>query len=433
MKIRYQLRWAFACLCALLLSSSVFAQSIQLNGTSTTCQSVTLVAASSGAINLQTNPTNCLAPSIPTVATITSVSPSCANVGATVTINGFNLASASTVYVGGLNIAPTSSNATSITFVVPVGAAAGAGTIQAGTPAGAPFASFQVGGCATQAPAISSIALSSAPGVAVTSAAVGAKLTITGTNLTASTVTVIGASATVTAGSNTATQLEITVPGTPGTGTIGISNTGGTTSAPFTVTGGGGTDGTSLTGKALPIISKDPQVVPSYGDGGAGINAFDMALTNCVGSPAPIKNWRHNIDMTAYRANAALDFISIGSGQTLTYKFVAPAINGFASIATEENTQVFNPGGMLGISTRPCDFDTAKLQPGATRDYCYGISSSYVTLIYEVSNSAPTAGYCHLTPGQTYYVNYRNLKLNGGTYVDSCPTNANCGATIGFK
>jgi hypothetical protein len=94
----------------------------------------------------------------------------------------------------------------------------------------------------------------------------------------------------------------------------------------------------SLTGKTLGNPSKMPQLIPPIGDGGAGMNAFDMSIARCTGSPMPTKSWQHNIDLVDYRANAALDFIEMGTGQTLSYKFVTPNAPMLGSFATEENT-----------------------------------------------------------------------------------------------
>jgi hypothetical protein len=189
----------------------------------------------------------------------------------------------------------------------------------------------------------------------------------------------------------------------------------------------------SVTGKTLGNPSKMPQVIPAIGDGGAGLNAFDMSVSRCTGSPMPLKSWQHNIDLADYRANAALDFIDMGTSQTLTYKFVTPSAPMLGSFATEENTNVLTPGTMLGISTKPCDFDTAKLQ-AATRDSCYGLVGAVAnSIVYEVTSAPTGPATCGLKPSSVYYLNFRFLKVSSGGYVDSCPIGTRCGATLGFK
>ncbi len=435
MKTRYVFRMIFACFCTLLLGTAAIAQTVQVNGGSTTCTSLTIVTTATG-VNLQTVPANCLG-TVSAAASISSVAPSCINAGGvSITINGSNLSNATSVAVGGTTVtAFTSNTASAITLTVPATAAAGSG-ITVTTPAGSASGTFQIGGCVA-APTVTLVALSTAPTVAVASADPGAKLIIKGTGLASASVTINGAPAAVSAGA-TDTQIEVTVPSSPGSAGIIVSTNGGTANASFTVngaTGGGGPRTTSVTGKTLPAISKQPQEIPSFGDNGAGMNAFDMGTSDCKGSPAPTKSWQHNIDLANYRANAALDFISMGSGQTLSYKFTVPATaSGYGSFSTEENTSVITPGTLMNVSSSPCDFDTAKLQP-ATRDYCFSIINAVAnTILYEASNNgAPQLGVCQLKPGQTYYLNFRFLKANGGTYVDSCPTGAQCGATLGFR
>jgi IPT/TIG domain len=433
MKTRYIFRLAAACFCALILSPLAFAQTFQLNGANTTCTSWSLVPTGTG-VNLVTVPANCLAGGGGgNTASVSSVFPSCVNGGGTsITISGQNLAGATSVSVGGQTApAPfTAISATSIQLAVPAGVAAGVGTLTINTPNGNPTIGFQVGGCQI-APVISIVALSSAPTVAVTSAPAGSKLTIGGFSFANATATVNGLPAIITAG-GTSRLIEITIPASAsGAGNIVIKNTVGSASTPFTVSGGGGGGDVSVTGKVLGNPSKTPNAIPSLGDGGAGINAFDMATSRCLNSPTPIKSWQHNIDLTDYKANAALDFIAMGTGQSLTYKFTTPASGG-GSFQTEENTQVTTPPTMISVSESPCDFNTAKLQfPG--RDYCYSLIQAVSNIVqYEITptGTPSTPGNCGLKPGATYYFNMRFLKPSGATYIESCPAGALCGATL---
>jgi hypothetical protein len=232
MKTFYAFRLFITCFITLLFSAAPFAQTIQLNGVPTTCTSVITVPIASG-LNIITNPAGCL-PTVPvtTDPTILSLSPTCANPGATVSINGLNLGGTFTVFVGGQNVAPSSVSATRVQFVIPANATLGAATMQIGAAPTNPTYPFQVGNCGGLA--AFTVALSTAPGVAVTSASAGAKLILAGTGLGGATVTVIGVPATVSAGA-TATQLEITIPQVSGAGTIAVTNTAGTATTPFTV------------------------------------------------------------------------------------------------------------------------------------------------------------------------------------------------------
>jgi hypothetical protein len=437
MKTRYVFHFIFACLCTLLFGTIANAQTVLVNGGSTSCTSLTIVTTANG-VNLQTVPANCLG-AVSTNPTVSSVSPACINAGGTaITINGANLSGATSVVVGGQTVAAasfTSNTGSAITLTVPAAATTGAGTLTVNTPTANPTASFQIGSCSTL-PNVTLVALSTNPNVAATSADPGAKLIIKGSAFTGAVVRMNGAVATITPGGGTDTQLEVTVPNAPGSGGIIITTGNGSFTAPFTVNGVVVTDpnNVSVTGKTLGNPSKNPQAIPSSGDNGAGINAFDMTPTRCKGSPAPTKSWQHNIDLADYRANAALEFISMGSGQTLSYKFTVPSTaSGYGSFSTEENTSVITPGTMIGISSQPCDFDTAKLKSG-TLDFCYSnITAVANTMLYEVSNGAGGLGGCTLKPGQTYYLNLRFLKPSGGSYVDACPANATCGFTLGFR
>jgi hypothetical protein len=432
MNIRYLLSLATACFCALLLTPTVFAQTLQINGVNTTCTSWSLTP-NAAAVNLVTVPAGCLTGGNTNAPSISSVSPAaCVSAGAAITVNGQNLGSATSVSVGGQTVTPpfTSNTATAIQLTVP---AAGSGSgLTVNTAAGSASTSFKVGGCTP--PAIGTIALSSAPSVPVGTAPAGSKVFLGGSGLTGATVTVNSVNAPVSAG-GTDTRIEITLPTSPASviglvnivGTNSLGSSGGilfTTTAPVI-------GDVSVSGKVLGNPSKNPNEIPLAGDGGAGINAFDMATTRCLNSPTPTKSWQHNIDLVSYGSLAALDFIAMTSGQSLSYKFTTPAAPRTGTFQTEENTQVTTPPTMISVSETPCDFDTVKLQ--APRNYCYSSILAVSNAIqYEITpTGAPSVlGNCGLKPNTTYYFNMRFLKPSGGTYIESCAAGALCGATL---
>jgi IPT/TIG domain len=432
MKTSYVFRFVIACFCTLLLSSSAFAQSFQLNGAATSCTSANIVPTNSG-VNVQASPIGCIVVGNPgggTNATLSSVSPSCANAGSAITVNGQNLAGATSVVVGGQTVPSpfTSISATAIQLTVPANATAGAGTLTVNTPVGSPTIGFQVGNCV--APTITLVALSTAPTVAVTSAPGGSKVTLTGTAFTGASVSVGGSPVTITAG-GTATQIEITLPSAASTSGIAVTNAIGSVTAPFTVTAVVGGVEANIRGTPLPDPSKVPYVIPSSGDNGAGVNAWEMdAVARCGNAtPAVTKNWQHNIDLATYRAYQTTDEIIMGGGQTLSYRFKAPA-DARSLISFNETTfTAFRPS-MMSISTKPCDFDVSKLQ-AATRDYCYVNSSTLNAVYYHVTTGPTSAPFCKLAPDQVYYLNVRFLNV-GGTPTDSC-TGGSCGGILTFR
>jgi hypothetical protein len=432
MKTSYVFRFVIACFCTLLLGSNAFAQSFQLNGATTSCTSANIVPTSSG-VNVQASPVGCIVVGSTgggTTAVVSSISPSCANAGSAITINGQNLAGATSVVVGGQTVSPpfTSISATAIQLSVPATATAGAGTLTVNTPVGSPTIGFQVGNCV--APTITLVALSTAPTVAVTTAPGGSKVTLTGTSFTGASVAVGGSPVTITAG-GTATQIEITLPSVASTSGITVTNAIGSVTAPFTVIADPGIGDRDKNGTLLPIPSKVPYIIPGAGGNGAGVNAYDMdAAARCGNAnPAVTKNWQHNIDLANYRAYQATDEIIMGGGQTLSYRFTAPA-GALSLISFNETTfTAFRPS-MMSISTKPCDFDVSKLQP-ATRDYCYVNSSTLNAVYYHVTSAPVAAPYCKLIPDQVYYLNVRFLNV-GGTPTDSC-TNGSCGGILTFR
>lgn len=173
-----------------------------------------------------TSATSLVIGSTTTAPTVSSMSPVSGPVGTNVTIEGTNLSGA-TVRFNNTTATLTSNTATQIVTKVPTGATTGTvtvttsgGSVNAGT--------FTVSTTPIPAPTVSSFSPSSG--------AVGAAVTITGTNLSGATVRFNNTTATLT--SSTATQIVTTVPTGATTGSLVVSTSGGSvTAGTFTVSG----------------------------------------------------------------------------------------------------------------------------------------------------------------------------------------------------
>lgn len=156
--------------------------------------------------------------------TITSFTPTSASPGATVTITGTNLTGATQVRFGGTNAASfVVVSATQIDAVVGVGAS---GSVQAITPGGtATLAGFTF---VPSPPTITSFT--------PTSAAVGATITINGTNLTGTTAVSFGGVAAASFINVSATQITAVVAAGGATGNISVTTPGGTVMSAGTFT-----------------------------------------------------------------------------------------------------------------------------------------------------------------------------------------------------
>jgi hypothetical protein len=165
---------------------------------------------------------------------ITNILPNPAAVGTSVTITGTNFGATqggSTVTFNGTTASPTSWSATSITALVPVGAASGGVVVTVGAQASNSYA-FTVS-APPPAPTITNIELNPAP--------VGASVTITGTSFGptqgGSTVTFNGTAATPTAWGNTSITTPVPVGATTGNVVVTVGGQASNGSA-FEVSGG---------------------------------------------------------------------------------------------------------------------------------------------------------------------------------------------------
>lgn len=408
-----------------------------VNGTTCTSAHAVSVTYTGGALNIQTGGcgTAIVLPPPTLPPTITNVSVPSGARGAAVTINGTNLAGAM-VTIGGAAALVTNNTGQQLNTTVPSNAIIGAGFIVATTTV-APAASFAF--TVTSAAASPVITL-----ISPTSGSAGTIVTITGTGLSGASVTIGGAAATVTTGS--ATSITTTVPAnaTIAAGSVAVTTTGGTTSSPFTVNPPpvGGAD-VSVEGVTLSNPSKYAFIAGGIhigaNGGGSEVNAYAMPGTaNCNTTPTLTKSWQHNIDLQNYRSQNALEYFVMQSGESLSYKFVAPMVDASGGFAyNDAPVGAFRPTFMTVTPDR-CNFDKTKLDT-LLFNGCFKTATSVNNVSWTTLDPsiAIPAAYCRLVKGQTYYFNLRfqdaRSEANSGTpNADSC-VSGNCGGVLQFQ
>lgn len=187
-------------------------------------------------------------PVAPTPATVTSFAPTSGLPGTSVAVTGSNFSGTTAVTIGGVNAPFTVASATTITVLVPAGAATG--LIAVTTPAGTASSSAPF---TVLVPVANGIT-----GFTPASGSAGTVVTVMGNGFTGATnVTVGGVVATPFTVLNN-TTLTLTVPTTAATGPIAITTAGGvfTSTTPFTV--------------VVPVVN--------VGTGDAGILNYAYAL-----------------------------------------------------------------------------------------------------------------------------------------------------------
>ena len=211
-------------------SSTASDNTVKFNGATATVVSATATSivvnapamGSTGAVTVTTTGGTATGPVFTYLLapTVTSISPTAALAGASVTIAGTNFdltAASNTVKFNGTAATVTKATATQLTVTVPAGGTSGAITVttSGGTATGPVFAYLAL-------PAITSISPTSAPA--------GASVIITGTNFDAAiandAVKFNGTAATVTKA--TTTQLTVTVPAAGSTGNVTVTTPSGT-------------------------------------------------------------------------------------------------------------------------------------------------------------------------------------------------------------
>ena len=184
----------------------------------------------------------------------------------------------------------------------------------------------------------------------------------------------------------------------------------------------------SIDGMTLPNPSKRAFKNPPFHGGlnGAGseVNAYAMAPTRCLTTPALTRSWQHNIDLADYKSQNAFDFFVMQANESLSYKFTTPATdNGGGFVYNDAANAVVRPT-FISVSTSPCDFDASKI--GTNACYQTGINGNSVGWI----TGADYPGYCRLTKGTVYYMNIRFQDARPGwPPSDSC-VSGNCGGLI---
>jgi hypothetical protein len=298
---------------ALTLNGAAISGFTVVNGTTITFTVPT--GATSGAIAVTTpggtaTSSTSFTVSTPTAApTVTSFSPASANVGATVTITGTNLTGATAVTLNGVAITGYNVvNGTTITFVVPTGATSGA--IAVTTPGGTATSgtSFTVT-TPTAAPTITAIAPATG--------AVGATVTVTGTNLTGATGLTLNGVAVSGYTVVNGTTITFVVPAGATTGAIAVTTPGGTatSSTSFTVS----------TPTAAPTIT-------SFSPATAAVGAtVTITGTDLTGATAVTLN---GVAITGY---------TVVNGTTITFVVPTGATSGTIAVTT--------PGGTATSST----------------------------------------------------------------------------------
>jgi len=158
---------------------------------------------------------------------VSSFTPASGSAGSSFTITGSNFGAlgSSYVFINGVAAAITAQTTTSITATVPASATTGPVTVVSDYGVTLTATPFTV---PVPAPTITSIS--------PTSIAVGARLTITGTNLTTASVVSFVGGATATPTTATATQVTVTVPAGAQSGVVSVTTGGGTATSASSIT-----------------------------------------------------------------------------------------------------------------------------------------------------------------------------------------------------
>ncbi len=376
--------------------------------------------------------------------TVTNVNPTSGAVGSTVTLTGTNFVNVTNVKfnttdVGAGNFSVVS--ATSMTVKVPSGASNGLITVYTGAGQGSSAISFTI----TGVPVVTSFA--------PTSGAVGATVTLTGTDLNnVTTVKFNGTSATI--GTKTATSLTVTVPSGATNGTITATNSLGTgvSANSFTVIGA----------PAITVFS------PTSGSAGMTITITGSNLSNASsvkfnGTAAVIgTNTATSITVTV-PGGATTGTISVTtpggtvtSAQTFTVAG-APTISSFTPTSGPVTTSVGLTGtnyvnissvkfngvevGLANITINSLTSATVKVPAGATTGTISvttpsgtGTSGSAFTVIQPptISGFTPPSGAIGstVTISGTNLSNATSVKVNGATATVGTNTAGSITATV---
>ena len=187
----------------------------------------------------------------------------------------------------------------------------------------------------------------------------------------------------------------------------------------------------SLEGNVIPNPSKEGS---KYGLTHAGLNgagfamnawAIDPALCNNPVAPsatpptlpAITRLWYHAINFDAYARTAGNDLFDMPPNEALIFRFTTPTVAGGGRIAMGETTNGPFPAMFVSLSTKPCDFNAAKLITTIAKDFCYMSAANQSAINFEVTNGPVGWGTCKLVPNQVYYL---NLRFQDGRALQAC-------------
>lgn len=440
--------FALSLFVAFFSSVPAFAVStVTINGTVCNSTQPWSVSTSASTTNI-TIPAECLGTgggACTAAPTISAVTPTSGPIGQAITITGTNFCAGATVSVNGIAATNVAVGATSISATIAAGTTSGSVvvTTTAGTATSAqPFT-------VNTNPAVSAITPAGA--------APGATVTITGVNFAGpgpTSVTFDGVQAFLTG--VTATSITTTIPSsvTPGKSVPVVVTATISTGAPFNYQvgcpGGCATGDLTIEGDIIPTPSRTaggltPSPLRNGKLNGAGpfLNAYAAAdvATKCANSsPAVTRLWQHNISFSGYASSGGNDYPILGPNEAMTWKFVAPAEGTANQIQYNEGTQASFQPGYLTISTTPCDFATSSVFTGGTGNACYRSEAYGVSIYYKATTGTALAYECKLTPGATYYLNFRlqdarPAAVGGNPLVDSCAASGalQCGGFVQIR
>ncbi len=341
---------------------------------------------------------------------ISSFTPVSGSVGMAVTITGTNLTGATAVAFNGT---PASSftvvSATQITAVVPVGATTGKVTVT--TPGGTATSSgsFTV----TPPPTITSFT--------PVSGLVGTKVTITGTNLTGTTLVTFNGVAATTVTLTSATSISATVPVGATSGSIRVTTAAGT-----------GTSATVYT-VTLPVPTMTA-LAPTSGIAGATVT---LTGTNLTGATAVAFNGTPASSFTVVSATQVNVVVPVGAATgkvTVTTPGGTATSSGSFTVTPPPTITSFTPvSGLVGTKVTITGTNLAS----ATSVTFNGVAATTVTLTSATSISATvpagaTSGTLRVTTaaGTATSATVYTVTLPVPTVTTVAPTSGIAGATV---
>jgi len=334
---------------------------------------------------------------------ISGISPTSGNVGNGVTISGANFTGATSVAFNGTGVGYTVNSDSNITTSVPSGATTGA--ISVTTPSGTGYSNtFTV----TLLPSIS--------GLSATSGNAGDSIIITGNYFSgASSVTFNGTGASYAVNSNT--QITTTVPVGATTGTISVSNTGGTGySGTFTVT-------------TLPSVSS---LSPSSGNAGTSVvvtgNGFTGVSSVAFNGTTASYTVNSNTQITTtVPVGATTGTISVsntgGTGYSGTFTVTTlPTISSISpTIGGPGTSVVILGGGYTGTTAVTFNGTSATYVVNSSGQITATVPNGATVGPISVTNSGGTAYSATFTPS-SYYVSDGTAWQAASVYVSDGTT-----------